>query len=81
MHAAKDEQDDADLAAEALKDFLGIGGAVAVLEGEGDVADIDEVKADDEEVIDGIGEEFVSVEAVDEERCGRFCGGCARPRR
>jgi hypothetical protein len=66
VHGAEDEEDGADLGAERLKQALEIRGLVAVFQGERDVADIDEVEADDEEVIDGIGKAFVAVKSIDQ---------------
>lgn len=67
MHAAEDEQDDADLAAEVLDDLLRVGGWDIGLEREADVTEINQVKANDEEMVDRIGHRLVSAEDIDEE--------------
>src|SRR3954469_13520150 len=54
MHSAENQQHDADLCTEALEDGLEAGRAVARFEAKRHEADIDEIEADDEEVIDGI---------------------------
>jgi hypothetical protein len=79
VHAAEHEEDESDLGAEGLEGFLGVGGAAAVFQGEADVADVDEVKADDEKVIDGIGQLLVPKEAVDKEDASVFVEGAGDP--
>ena len=51
----------------------------AEFQGEGDEADVDQVKADDEEMIDGIGERFVAMKGVDEEDAAVFVEGAGDP--
>jgi hypothetical protein len=67
VHDAEHDQHHADFAAEDLNGRLGIGRLIAVFEREGDEADIDEVKADHEQVIDRIGEALIAQETVHEE--------------
>jgi hypothetical protein len=80
VHPAEDEEHRADLGAEVFDHLLEACGLGAVFEGERHVADIDEIKADEEEVIDGIGERLVTVEGIDEKDASIFCEGCGRPK-
>ena len=77
MHRSQDEQHDANLGAERLEHALQRLGFFAVLHREAYVADIDEVKADDEQVIDRVGEGFIPMEGIDEEKSSIFveCSG------
>ena len=79
MHDAKDQEDAADFGAEDFKGGLGVLGCAAVFEGERNAADVHKVKADDEEVINRIGEAFVAVETVDEKNAAVFVEGASDP--
>lgn len=52
MHGAKHEHDHADLATDRFEHFANICGSDALLQGKRDVADVDKIKTNDEEVID-----------------------------
>ncbi len=67
VHHAEDEQDQADFGAEDFDAVLEVGWAVAVAEGEGDVADVDQVEADDQQVVDRFSDGSVSAKGFDEE--------------
>ena len=79
VHHAKDQEDAADFGAE---DFHRGGSVVrtdAEFQREGDEADVDEVEADDEEVVDGIGEGLVAVKGVHEKDAAVFVEGAGDP--
>ena len=59
--------------------MLGRADDVAELQGQADVTEVDEIEADDEQVIDGVGEGFVAVEDVDEEDSSVFVEGASDP--
>jgi hypothetical protein len=67
MHAAQDQEDHADLGAEVLEGFDDIPGMLAVLECEGYEADVDQVEADDQQMVDAVGHRLVAVERIDQE--------------
>ena len=79
MHEAENYEDYADLVAFELDDLAQGGEGVGGFEGEGYVADVDEVEADDEEVVDGVCELFVAVEGVDEEDPSVLVQGAGDP--
>src|SRR5215216_836463 len=79
VHPAEDEEHQAYLNGQGFNALLCRGDRVAEFQGQADVAEIDEVKADDEQVIDGIGEGFVAVEDVDEEDASVFVEGASHP--
>src|ERR1044071_3763030 len=66
VHPTEDEEHQTDLYGQGFNALLCRGDHVAELQGQADVAEIDEVKADDERVIDRIGEGFIAMEDVDE---------------
>ena len=81
VHDAEDDENQADFGAEDFQGGAGVGGLVAVFQGECDVADVDEVKADDQEVIDRIGQRRVAVKAVHEEDSTVAVQGAGHPDR
>ena len=78
MHGAKHEHHHADLATDRFEHLANIHGGDALLQGERYVADIDKVKADDEKVINRIGQKFVRGKNQSE-RCVRFYAVSALP--
>ena len=54
MHSAEDEKDHADLHGEGFDALFGCLDSVAEFQGQADVAEVDQVKADDEQVIDAL---------------------------
>ena len=79
VHAAEHEQHHAYLHRQGFNTLFSAGDRVAEFQGEADVAEVNEVKADDEQVIDGIGEGVVAVEDVDEEDAAVFMEGPSHP--
>src|ERR1051325_1826959 len=79
VHPAEDEEHHADLDGESLDALFGAGNDVTKFQGETDVAEVDEIKTDDEQVVDGVGERFVAVEDVDEEDAAVFVEGAGDP--
>jgi hypothetical protein len=79
VHRAEDEQHHAYLHGEGFDTLFGGGDGVAEFQGETDVTEVDEVKADDEQVIDGIGERFMAVEDVDEKDAAVFMESAGHP--
>ena len=79
MHDAENDEDNADFIAFDLDDLAQGGKGVGGFERESYVADINELETDDEEVIDGVGEFFVTVEGVDEEDSAVFVEGASDP--
>ena len=79
MHRAEDEQHHAYLHGQGFNTLFGGVDGVAEFQGETDVTEVDEVKADDEQVIDGIGEGFVAMENVDKKHAAVFMEGASHP--
>ena len=73
VHGAKHDEHPANLYRQRFNPLLSIVDDVAEFEGHCYVAEVDEVKADDEEVVDRIRESFVSVENVNQENASIFC--------
>ena len=67
MHRAQDQQDEADLGAEDLDGLGQVGGLRPVLQGQRDVADVDQVEPDGQQVVDRVGQRLVVQERVDQE--------------
>ncbi len=72
MHSAQDEQDDPDFAAQHFKDAAQIMRRVWFRQSESDKADVDEIKTENEQMIDRIGERFIAVECIDEKNTPVF---------
>src|SRR5687767_3563751 len=72
VHAAQDQQYHADLDRQRLNTFLRRGDLVTEFQRETDVTKVDQVKTDDEQVIDRVGETFVAVEDVYEKDASVF---------
>src|SRR5882724_8216142 len=72
MHSAEDEQHHADFYRERLDALFGGFDGVAELEGQTDVAEVDEIEADDEQVIDGVGQGVIAMEDVNEKDAAIF---------
>ena len=66
MHHAEDQQDDSDLVAEHFDRSDQIDRLLIGPKNECDVPDVDEVEADHQKMIHGIGERVVAVERVEE---------------
>ena len=81
MHDAEDDENEADFGAEDFKGGAGVRGLVAIFQGERDVARVDEVETNDQEVINRIGQRFVSVKAVHEEDSAAAVQGAGDPHR
>lgn len=79
VHGSKDEGDDTEFDALELDHLADVAERVGGLEGDGDVADVDEVEADDEELVDGVGEGGVAVEGVEEEDASVAVQGACDP--
>src|SRR5215213_1582984 len=79
VHPAQDEKHHAYLHGQGFNALLGSIDGVAELQGQADVAEIDEVKADDKQVVDGIGEGFVAMKDVDEKHATVFVEGASYP--
>src|SRR5215207_1777785 len=67
VHPAEYEEHHADLYRQRFNALFSVVYGVAELEGQADVTEVDQVKANDEQVIDRIGEAFVAMEDIDEE--------------
>src|SRR5690349_11671512 len=79
VHPAEDEEHHADLDGESLDALFGGGDGVAQFQGQADVAEVDEVETDDEEVVDGVREGLVAVEDVDEKDAAVFVERASDP--
>src|SRR5215216_634284 len=79
VHPAEDEKHQTYLYGQGFNALFRCGNDVAELQGQADVAEVDEVKADDEQVIDRVGEGFIAVEDVDEEDATVFVEGTGDP--
>src|SRR6478736_1108700 len=81
MHRAKHEHDHADLATNCLEYFANIRGSDALLQRQRYVADIDEVKAHDKEMIDRIGQSLVATERINQKNAPVFMQRLSHPNR
>ena len=81
VHRAKDEKHDSDFIGKSLEDILGIHHRLSHFEVESDEADVDEVEANDEEVVDAIGHVFVIAKALHEKDATVFVEGFGDPNR
>src|SRR5215213_4955755 len=79
MHSAEDEKHHADFDGKGFNALFSRLDGVAEFQGQADVAEIDQVKADDEQVIDGVSEGFVAVKDVNEEDASVFVEGTGYP--
>ena len=79
VHPAKDEKHHAHLYGKGFNALLSRSDGVAEFQGHGHVAEVDQVKTDDKQVIDRIGEGFVAVEDVDEKHAAIFVEGAGDP--
>jgi hypothetical protein len=64
VHEAEDQQHATDFRAEDFEGFFAVAGCATVFKGQADVANVDQIKTDDQEMIDGIGEPFVPMKAI-----------------
>ena len=67
VHAAEDQQDHSHFVAEKFDGGTGGVNDLRGFEGEGDEPDVDQVEADDQQMIDGVGQFAVAMECVDQE--------------
>ncbi|GAA3115507.1 hypothetical protein GCM10017687_30990 [Streptomyces echinatus] len=67
MHRAEHQQDHAQLGREGLEDAAGVLDRLVVAQVQGDEAEVDEVEADDQQVVDGVRELLVAVQDVGQE--------------
>jgi hypothetical protein len=67
VHAAEDEQHDANLPAESLQHPLKIDWHLPLSQSQTDVTDVDQIESDHEEMIDRVGQRFVAAKGVHEE--------------
>ena len=81
VHSAEDKENEADLGSEDLEDILVIDDRLEDLQIEDNEAEVDEVKADDEQVVDAVGEFFVSLTAIDQKDAAVFVQGSGNPNR
>src|ERR1700752_115909 len=72
VHAAEDDQHHSNLDRESLDAFLRAVDCVAELQGHADVAEVNQVEPDYEQVIDGVRERLIAVEDVDQEDTAVF---------
>jgi hypothetical protein len=73
MHRAKHQHDDSNLATDRFEHFAKICGSDALLQRQRHVADIDEIKANDEKVIDRIRQPFVAAKRIDQKNAPVLC--------
>ncbi|WP_460493464.1 hypothetical protein [Dactylosporangium cerinum] len=66
MHPAEDEQHQAELPGEGLHRRAAVRQRLADLQCHRDIAEVEQVEADDEEMVDGLGEAFVGERVVEE---------------
>ena len=79
VHGPEHQQHDTHLAAQRFKDASCAEHVLRGLQVERDEADVDEVKADDEQVVHAVGQLLVAVEALDEEDAATFVKGPGDP--
>src|SRR4030095_4676848 len=73
------QQDGAHFRTKRFEYALQVRGLVAVFHGESHVADVDQVKANEQQMIERIGQSFVAVKAVYEEDAPAFVQGLRNP--
>src|SRR6476659_6491941 len=81
VHATEHDQYHADLDGQCFHRFLRGSDDVPEFQGHADVPEVDQVEADDEQVIDRIGEGFVAVEDVNQKHAAVFVEGAGDPNR
>ena len=79
MHAAQHQHGEADLGAEEADRFGIAGRFLAQAERQGDEADIDEVEADDEQMVGRSGQLRIMAETLDQEDLAIFRQGARDP--
>jgi len=79
VHCAKDQQHSAEFHAEEFHRARAVFRTDPKLQGKRDEADVDQVEADHEEVVDGIGKGLVAVKGVYEEDSAVFVEGAGNP--
>src|SRR4029079_8181710 len=72
MHPAQNDQDHPDFDRECFNSFLCVVDYVAKFQGQGHIAEVNEVKADDQQMIHGIRECLVAVKDVHEKDSAVF---------
>ncbi|HEY9503393.1 MAG TPA: hypothetical protein VIR01_17285, partial [Pyrinomonadaceae bacterium] len=75
VHGSENYQDHAHLHREGFNSLLRIVDQIPEFQGEANVAKVDQVKADYQEMVYGVGEGFVSVEDVNQENSSVFVEG------
>src|SRR5258707_15397050 len=72
MHSAQDQQHSADFNGQSLNAFLGRNDLVTELQRQTDKAEIDEIEAHYQQVIDGISQRFVAMKDIDQKDAAVF---------
>lgn len=67
MHPAENEEHDSHLLAECFQNSLQIQRHVSLSQSQADIPDINQVEADDEEVIDGVSQGLITMKRVHQE--------------
>ena len=79
MHRTEDEHHYANLATDCFKHFANICGSDGLLQCQGDVTDVYKVKTDDKEVINGVGQPFVTPKRVYQKKRARSYAASVLP--
>src|SRR5580765_5854422 len=81
VHHTQYNQHQSNLAAQDFQGGLRIGGLIAILQCQRHESDVDEIKSDHQQMIDRIGQSFISQEAVHEKNTTVFVQGSGDPDR
>src|SRR5450432_1922438 len=66
MHDAEHHEHESDFRAEKFDRGLQVVRFVAVLERQRDISDVDQIKSDDQQMIDGISPRFIAMKCIDQ---------------
>jgi hypothetical protein len=81
VHPSENQKDKANFGSENLEDILVVNHRFDDLQIENDTAQVDEVEPNDTQVINAVGEFFVSLAAIDQKDAAVFMKGAGNPNR
>ena len=79
VHSTQNQEDETDLGSENLKDVLIVNDRFDDLEVEDDKAKVDQIKAHNQQVVNAVGEFFVSLATIDQEDAAVFVKSAGDP--
>ena len=81
MHRSQNQKDKADLGSKNFEDILVVDDGLDHLEVEYDEAEVDEIKPDDQQMVDAVSEFFTALAAIDQKDAAVFVKGAGDPDR